>query len=91
MCDARTTLCKVITEQVMDTFEGQIRIFDSKCAVDTESDIGFISLAVAGIIHVLHDFKYKFLSSGSSVGFTGHVVNTFCQSCIGSHRKAACR
>lgn len=30
MCDARTNLCKVITEQVSDTFEGQIRIFDSK-------------------------------------------------------------
>ena len=30
MCDARTNLCKVITEQVIDTFEGQIRIFDSK-------------------------------------------------------------
>ena len=30
MCDARTNLCKVITEQVSDIFEGQIRIFDSK-------------------------------------------------------------
>ena len=30
MCDARTNLCKVITEQVMDTFGGQITIFDSK-------------------------------------------------------------
>ena len=30
MCDTRTNLCKVITEQVTDTFEGQIRIFDSK-------------------------------------------------------------
>ena len=30
MCDARTNLCKVITEQVCDTFEGQIRIFDSR-------------------------------------------------------------
>lgn len=29
MCDARTNLCKVITEQVRDTFEGQIRIFES--------------------------------------------------------------
>lgn len=28
MCDARTNLCKVITEQVRDTFEGQIRIFE---------------------------------------------------------------
>ena len=30
MCDARTNLCKVISEQVTDTFEGQIRIFKSK-------------------------------------------------------------
>ena len=30
MCDARTNLCKVITEQVCDTFDGQIRIFDSR-------------------------------------------------------------
>lgn len=30
MCDARTNLCKVITEQVMETFEGQINIFESK-------------------------------------------------------------
>lgn len=30
MCDVRTNLCKVITEQVTDTFEGQIRIFGSK-------------------------------------------------------------
>lgn len=30
MCDARTNLCKTITEQVGDTFEGQIRIFHSK-------------------------------------------------------------
>lgn len=30
MRDARTNLCNVITEQVRDTFEGQIRIFDSK-------------------------------------------------------------
>ena len=29
MCDARTNLCKVITEQVTDTFEGQIRIYES--------------------------------------------------------------
>lgn len=29
MCDARTNLCKVITEQVMEAFEGQIRIFES--------------------------------------------------------------
>ena len=29
MCDSRTNLCKVITEQVTDTFEGQIRIFES--------------------------------------------------------------
>ena len=30
MCEARTNLCKVISEQVADTFEGQIRIFNSK-------------------------------------------------------------
>ena len=30
MCDERTNLCKVITEQVRDTFEGQIRIFESR-------------------------------------------------------------
>ncbi len=30
MCEARTNLCKVISEQVSETFEGQIRIFDSK-------------------------------------------------------------
>ena len=29
MCDARTNLCKVITEQVTETFEGQIPIFES--------------------------------------------------------------
>ena len=30
MCDARTILCKTITEQVAETFQGQIRIFESK-------------------------------------------------------------
>ena len=30
MCEARTNLCKVISDQVADTFEGQIRIFKSK-------------------------------------------------------------
>lgn len=30
MCEARTNLCKVISEQVADTFEGQIKIFKSK-------------------------------------------------------------
>ncbi len=30
MCDARTILCKTITEQVMETFQGQIRIFKTK-------------------------------------------------------------
>ena len=29
MCDARTNLCKVIIEQLTDTFDGQIRIFKS--------------------------------------------------------------
>lgn len=30
MCDARTILCKTITEQVQETFQGQIKIFNSK-------------------------------------------------------------
>ena len=30
MCEARTNLCKVVTEQVTETFEGQIRIFKSR-------------------------------------------------------------
>ena len=30
MCDARTILCKTITEQVAETFQGQIHIFGSK-------------------------------------------------------------
>lgn len=30
MCGARTILCKTITEQVAETFQGQIRIFESK-------------------------------------------------------------
>lgn len=30
MCEARTNLCKVISEQVTETFEGQIKIFNSK-------------------------------------------------------------
>ena len=30
MCDVRTILCKTITEQVAETFQGQIRIFESK-------------------------------------------------------------
>ena len=30
MCDARTILCKTITEQVAETFQGQICIFGSK-------------------------------------------------------------
>lgn len=29
MCDTRTNLCKTITEQVNENFEGQIRIFES--------------------------------------------------------------
>ena len=33
ICDARTNLCKVITEQVRDTFEGQIRIFESRTLI----------------------------------------------------------
>lgn len=30
MCEARTNLCKVISEQMADSFEGKIRIFKSK-------------------------------------------------------------
>lgn len=30
MCDSRTILCKTITEQVQETFRGQLRIFDSR-------------------------------------------------------------
>ena len=30
MCDERTNLCKVITEQILDNFEGQIRVFESR-------------------------------------------------------------
>ena len=30
MCEARTNLCKVISEQVAETFEGKIKIFNSK-------------------------------------------------------------
>ena len=30
MCEPRTNLCKVISEQVTETFEGQIRVFESK-------------------------------------------------------------
>lgn len=30
MCESRTKLCKVLTEQVADNFHGQIRIFDTR-------------------------------------------------------------
>ena len=30
MCDARTNLCRTITEQVAEAFRGQVRIFDSR-------------------------------------------------------------
>lgn len=30
MCDARTILCKTITEQVQETFQGQIKVFNSR-------------------------------------------------------------
>lgn len=30
MCDMRTNLCKVISEQVAEAFEGRIRIFESR-------------------------------------------------------------
>lgn len=33
MCDARTNLCKVLTEEVMENFKEQIRVFDSHIPV----------------------------------------------------------
>ncbi|MCR4837552.1 MAG: ParA family protein [Eubacterium sp.] len=30
MCEPRTNLCKVISEQIAETFDGQIRVFESK-------------------------------------------------------------
>lgn len=30
MCEARTNLCKTVTEQVIDTFEGQVRVFKTR-------------------------------------------------------------
>ena len=30
MCDSRTKLCKLLTEQVEDNFQEQIRIFDTR-------------------------------------------------------------
>lgn len=30
MCDTRTNFCKVISEELADTFQGQVRIFDSR-------------------------------------------------------------
>ena len=30
MCDSRTNMCETITEQVEETFQGQVRIFESK-------------------------------------------------------------
>lgn len=30
MCDSRTNLCKTITQELVETFEGQINIYDSK-------------------------------------------------------------
>lgn len=30
MCEDRTNLCKTVTEQVMDTFEGQVRVFKTR-------------------------------------------------------------
>lgn len=38
MCDVRTNLCKAVTEQVNDTFEGQIRILDSKISNIVKGD-----------------------------------------------------
>lgn len=33
MCDARTNLCKTITEQVLETFQGQLKIFKSRIPI----------------------------------------------------------
>lgn len=30
MCESRTTLCKVLTEEVRENFQGQIHVFDTK-------------------------------------------------------------
>lgn len=30
MCESRTTLCKVLTEEVTGSFQGQIRIFENR-------------------------------------------------------------
>ena len=30
MCESRTTLCKVLTEEVIGSFQGQIRIFENR-------------------------------------------------------------
>ena len=30
MCEARTNLCKTVTEQVVETFEGQVRVFKTR-------------------------------------------------------------
>ena len=30
MCEARTNLCKTVTEQMMDNFEGKVRVFNSR-------------------------------------------------------------
>lgn len=30
MCESRTKLCKVLTEQVTDNFQEQIRVFDTR-------------------------------------------------------------
>ena len=30
MCEARTNLCRTLTEQVTESFQGQIRIFDTR-------------------------------------------------------------
>lgn len=30
MCETRTNLCKTVTEQLMDTFEGQVRVFKTR-------------------------------------------------------------
>ena len=38
MCDTRTNLCKVISEEVTDSFQGQSRIFDSRIPTTVKVD-----------------------------------------------------
>ena len=48
MCDARTNLCRVITEQVMEAFDGQIRIFESGSRIQSRWESPFITVRPVG-------------------------------------------